>query len=161
MSNRLRIVREFTFEVPVLPSVVFPLLCPVREYDWIDGWQCEMVYSDSGVAEDRCVFITRFPNEPELVWMCVRFEPAAGKLRYVVTGPGSHVETLDIEVDEVEGGSRLNWRRTYTALTEDGEKWMREWTGAPLDEEQRLLARALDHYCRTGDRLPLQLGPGQ
>ena len=41
------------------PEKVFPLLCPVREADWIPGWQYELVYSESGVAELGCVFTTR------------------------------------------------------------------------------------------------------
>ena len=37
------------------PEVVFPLLCPVREYEWLEDWTCEMVFSESGVAEEDCV----------------------------------------------------------------------------------------------------------
>ena len=40
---------ELHFDAP--PDRVFPLLCPVREYDWIDGWECRMVYAETGVAE--------------------------------------------------------------------------------------------------------------
>src|SRR5208283_1284485 len=38
---------------------VFPLLCPVREYEWFNDWKCTMVYSESGVAENNCVFYTK------------------------------------------------------------------------------------------------------
>ena len=38
------------------PEQVFPLLCPTREYDWIETWQCELIYSDSGFAEPGCIF---------------------------------------------------------------------------------------------------------
>ena len=40
------------------PGKVFPLLCPVREAEWADGWLPELVISSSGVAERDCVFIT-------------------------------------------------------------------------------------------------------
>src|SRR5882672_10992531 len=40
------------------PAKVFPLLCPVREAEWADGWLPELVISSSGVAECACVFIT-------------------------------------------------------------------------------------------------------
>ena len=39
-------------------SKVFPLLCPVREADWIDGWNPVLVLTQSGFAEQDCVFIT-------------------------------------------------------------------------------------------------------
>jgi len=34
------------------PDVVFPLLCPVREAEWLDGWDYKMIYSESGVVEE-------------------------------------------------------------------------------------------------------------
>lgn len=37
---------------------IFPLLCPIREYDWIENWSCDLIYSDSGFAECDCVFRT-------------------------------------------------------------------------------------------------------
>ena len=44
--------------VKAKPEEIFPLLCPVREYDWIPEWDCTMVYSESGIAERGCVFQT-------------------------------------------------------------------------------------------------------
>lgn len=40
------------------PERIFPLLCPVLEYDWVPGWECELVYTESGVAESGAVFRT-------------------------------------------------------------------------------------------------------
>ena len=58
------------------PDQVFPLLCPVREYDWIDGWDCKVLYTESGFAEDNCIFVTSFPNEgPPETWLVIRYEP--------------------------------------------------------------------------------------
>src|SRR6185295_14429492 len=56
------------------PAKVFPLLCPVREAEWADGWLPDLVISSSGVAERDCVFIT--PGEPEqALWYITRHEP--------------------------------------------------------------------------------------
>ena len=33
-----RVTRTYTQQLVAEPSAVFPLLCPVREADWIDGW---------------------------------------------------------------------------------------------------------------------------
>lgn len=58
------------------PERIFPLLCPVREYDWIPTWSCDMIYSESGVAENDCVFATRLPGRgPRESWVVVRYEP--------------------------------------------------------------------------------------
>ena len=39
------------------PEKIFPLLCPVREMDWIPEWAPKLVISDSGVMEPGCIFI--------------------------------------------------------------------------------------------------------
>jgi hypothetical protein len=31
-----RVVRRYCYEIDASPERIFPLLCPVREYDWID-----------------------------------------------------------------------------------------------------------------------------
>ena len=58
-----RTVRSYTQRIEAPPDSVFPLLCPVREAEWLAGWSevLEMVHSDSGLAEDGCVFMTRPP----------------------------------------------------------------------------------------------------
>ena len=53
-----RVTRTYTQQLVAEPSAVFPLLCPVREADWIDGWGSISVIAQSGVAERDCVFVT-------------------------------------------------------------------------------------------------------
>ena len=43
---------------PARADEVFVLLCPSREADWIPGWDCELVFTESGYAEEHCVFRT-------------------------------------------------------------------------------------------------------
>jgi len=56
-----RVAHEYTQTNPASPEKVFPLLCPVREADWIPGWRYTLIYSDSGVAELGCIFTTQDP----------------------------------------------------------------------------------------------------
>ena len=54
-----RKVQNYKGTFSASPEKLFPLLCPARECDWIQGWDCELIYTDSGYAEDNCVFQTR------------------------------------------------------------------------------------------------------
>ena len=56
---------------------VFPLLCPVREYEWFNDWKCTMVYSESGVAENNCIFYTEmgFPLFKRQVFQVINYVP--------------------------------------------------------------------------------------
>ena len=91
-----RITREFSHQVQAPPEQVFPLLCPVREHDWIPYWECQLVYSASGKAEDGCVFCTDLPDHGRAIWTVSRYEPPR-RIQFVVTYPASHVEKLEID----------------------------------------------------------------
>ena len=58
-------------------DIVFPLLCPVREYEWFNDWKCTMVYSESGLAENDNIFYVNmgFPLFKKQVFHVVRYEP--------------------------------------------------------------------------------------
>ncbi len=47
MSGK-RIVRTYNTPLSASPGKVFPLPCPVKEYDWIPTWQCNLIFSKSG-----------------------------------------------------------------------------------------------------------------
>lgn len=78
-----RISRSYTQHIEARAESVFPLLCPVREADWLDGWsdELETVHSKSGLAEAGCVFTTRVPGRPETVWMITRHDPVQERVR--------------------------------------------------------------------------------
>ena len=66
------------------PERVFPLLCPVREAEWLEGWadELEIIHCGTGYAEDGCVFRTRVPGRPETVRMITRHDPIAGVVEF-------------------------------------------------------------------------------
>ncbi len=40
----IRVVKSDTMNLCAAPADLFPLLCPVREYEWIEPWSCDMAY---------------------------------------------------------------------------------------------------------------------
>jgi hypothetical protein len=46
-----RVTRTYLQKIQAPPEEVFPLLCPVRETEWVRGWDPIVVYSHSGLAE--------------------------------------------------------------------------------------------------------------
>ena len=143
--------RTWMHRVPAPPSEVFPLLCPVREYDWIDGWDCEMVFSHSGVAEEGCVF-TRTDETGPAVWVVSRYEPDE-RIEFVITSPGSHVQHLAIRLQADGEGSLLHWTRTVTTLAPAGESAVAALDDGSWDGRMAGLERALQHYVTTGEML--------
>lgn len=69
-----RVTREYTQRLSGAVEQVFPLLCPVREAQWIEGWDPEVVFTDSGIAEEDCVFITR-DERGTATWTVTTYAP--------------------------------------------------------------------------------------
>lgn len=134
-------------------EAVFPLLCPVRECDWIETWQCELIHAASGRADASCVFRADFPDEGPRLWVVSRYEPLAA-IHFVVTG-ADIAQTYAIDLAASPGGCTSTWRQTYTGLTPAGNAAVAAMTEADWLGRKRILERMLNHYLATGALLSL------
>ena len=138
---------------PVPPGSVFPLLCPVRERDWLAGWDPTIVFTRSGITEPGCVFTTVGPEGALDVWTVSRHDPTQGVVEFVVVVTDLYVMTLDIALCAEPEGTRTVWRRTFTAFTPEGKRTIKA-----LDDEQHgkriaHLEASINHYLETGTML--------
>jgi hypothetical protein len=111
-----RFVREGAISVAAPAAEVFPLLCPVREYEWIPDWRCTMVYSASGVAEENAVFITPQKLHRKAVWTLITHEPPR-RVEYLLVMGTDATMRLTIDLEEGPGATRLRWRFLFTAIS--------------------------------------------
>lgn len=142
--SRLRWEDEMT--VPARPERVFPLLCPVREYDWIPTWTCEMIHSVSGVAEDGCVFRTHFPRDGgTMTWVVSVYEPPL-RIEFSCVAPERFVMRLKIRL--APGGEErtlIDWRREYLSLSEAGDRHLAEHM---TETARREMMESLERFLR-------------
>jgi len=149
-----RVKREFTAVIPASASKIFPLLCPVREYEWIDGWTCRMIYSETGVAENNCVFTTDFGRGVEEIWAVSHYDPAHYVIEFVVTSPERYVTKFDISLKESgEATTSVRFVRTFTGLTPAGNAFLEKFCQEAYAPSMDLLVKALEHFCATGKML--------
>jgi hypothetical protein len=153
-----RVVRSYTQHIAAPPARVFPLLCPVRENEWLDGWAdgCEMIHSDSGVAEEGCVFRTRAHGQPETVWVVTLHEPDRGLVEFARVTAGLEATRLGIRVEAGPDGasSAVHITYSFTPLGAEGVAFARE---AHSEEEfRRGMAwweASMNHWFATGEML--------
>jgi hypothetical protein len=146
----VRVSRSYTQTLVGTPSEVFPLLCPVREADWIQGWDPPLVVTGSGVAERDCVFIT--PAEPnDAIWYIVRHEPAAGFVEMLKITPGVTACRLSIQVRGEGTGTKADITYTHTSLGPLGDTFVAGFTDSFYQEFMRGWEAKLNHYLRTGE----------
>jgi hypothetical protein len=138
------------------PEDVFPLLCPVREYDWIQTWQCEMIYTDSGVAELDCVFKTNFPSYgPEETWVVSKYEfPSC--IEFVrINSIRSIRYTIKLARQE-NGNTQATWEQVITGLNKEGDDFVAGYTDDKYNDTMNLLKNMINHYLKTGEMLKIQ-----
>ncbi|BBO69491.1 hypothetical protein DSCA_34210 [Desulfosarcina alkanivorans] len=150
-----RVVRTYTMTVCAPPADVFPLLCPVREYEWIEPWSCDMIFSAGGMAENNAVFKTHFPAQGgQETWIVCRYEKDRA-IEFIRLVPDLKVNRLDLSLTAQGGGTVLTWTHTYTGLSEPGNQWIRALTDEAFRSEKAALERMLDHYLKTGTMLKM------
>ena len=138
------------------PEKVFPLLCPVREADWLSGWKYCLIYSESGVAEAGCVFSTPNDAGPETIWMTTHYDPAAFKVAYAWVQPGLIATQLRISLAAAPGGkTRARICYVYTGVSSAGNAELdRRYTPESFQLRMKGWETAINHYLRTGTLLP-------
>jgi hypothetical protein len=131
---------------------VFPLLCPVRETEWVNGWDPELVLSHSGVAEPGCIFI--MPGETaESIWVTTEYVPAE-RIAFLKVTPGRTVVEIDIRLHrDGESETALDVTYTCTALSPAGEDDVGGFTPAAYRAFMEEWERELNHFLETGEKL--------
>lgn len=124
----VRVERSYAQKLLGKPESIFPLLCPVREKEWADGWDPLEVYTHSGFAENDCIFTTG-EEKPDSIWVITRFDPINYKLEILKVTPGMTVGKISISLSENEAGNTdAQVQYTYTAISAEGENFVRGYS---------------------------------
>lgn len=154
-----RVTRTYTQRLVAGPAEVLPLLCPVREADWIEGWDPVVVFSDSGVAEPDCVFVTR-ASPADAIWYVTRHEPGSGFVEMLKITPRVTACKLTIQVRAIEGGSEATITYAHTSLGEAGDAFVASFTEEHYGQFMRDWEARMNHYLSTGKTLRAGGGEG-
>jgi hypothetical protein len=149
-----RITRTATMRLVAPPSDVFPLLEPIGEKQWAAGWEPEMLYPPTGLAEEGAVFLIGHSAEESSIWTIVRYNPAAFQIAYLRVTPGSDSARIEIAcADNRDGTTRTDVTYIFTALTERGNAALEKYTEAYFREWIASWETAINHYLRHGSLL--------
>jgi hypothetical protein len=147
-----RVTRTFTQQLVAEPSKVFPLLCPVREADWLDGWDPLVVFSQSGVAEPDCVFLTE-ASPSNAIWTITRHEPSNGFVEMIKITPTVTACKLTIQLRPVRGGSEATITYVHTSLGPEGDTFVASFTEEHYRQFMRDWEARINHYLSHGSVL--------
>lgn len=154
ITERKRVVYRYPMVVKATAEDIFPLLCPVAEYDWISHWQCDVLYTGSGKAELGCVFATDFDDGyGREVWVVYHYEP----LKKIAFVRGGEKRTMRYEISLAEEGGQtsLLWQQEVTALDDAGDALIQNKGEQRFSSQMALLEKQLCHYLEYGKALNL------
>jgi hypothetical protein len=134
------------------PARVFPLLCPVREAEWAEGWLPEFVISSSGVAERDCVFVT--PEKlGEAIWYVTRHESARSFVEMLKIVPGVTACRLEIQLSKNGDGCFADVTYSHTSIGSAGDEFVAKFTADLYQRFMQAWEKELNHFLKTGTRL--------
>jgi len=126
-THPTRVTHSYIQHIMASPEVVFPLLCPELEREWVPGWDPTWILSTSGVAEEDCVFATD-DEHGQSVWIITDHRPSTYVRMYKLT-PGLVLTRLDITLrPRGANATSADVNYCYTALSSEGTAWVAERT---------------------------------
>ncbi len=139
---------SYRMDFPSTPETIFPLLCPIFEYDWLNDWKCTMVYSESGVAENNCIFykpvVPHFSkkmffqviqyNPPEFIEFLIHINKT-GTIRF-------GIKLLQVNNDRTEA----RWAYLLTGFTRAGITKLKNYRENLIEKQVENMERDLSYW---------------
>lgn len=133
---------------------IFPLLCPVKEKEWLDGWNFTMIHSKSGYIEKNCVFTTPHHGDHETVWHVTQYEPMEYSIEFLRVSPGENTVRINIDLEpisQIETNTHIRYE--YTALTEEANFYIENQLKDDFCKQMKWWEKSMNHYLKTGEKL--------
>ena len=150
-EQRLMISRQIN---NARPEIVFPLLCPVREKDWLDGWNYKMIFSNSGLIEKNCVFATLKQNCEDAIWYVTVHDKVNYRVELIRVTPG--IDVVKINIDLYSNRNETTTAEIayqYTGLNCTVNSWMQDKLENEFEENMMWWERSINHYLQSGEKL--------
>lgn len=153
MYNSKKLIQRYQQSLVGSKKEIFPLLCPVREKEWLHGWDYNMIYSDSGYAEKGCVFETN-NGFGGYQWVITKHDAVNTEIQFVKTQEGI-VVIIDIDLEEKsEELTYCNIQYTFIPLREDIFKSMhKENSDERFNAHMKKWEDSLNYYLKHGEML--------
>ena len=150
----LRVRRSYRQIIHADPDTVFPLLCPVREGEWLDEWHYTMIHSTSGLAEEGAVFSTPSEDEADTIWIVTRHDSRMHRVEFARVTPDSRASVLKIHVRERDANSSfVEIMYIYTGLSDHGNRFIDAYTEELFRAMVTWWEKSMNYYLATGKKL--------
>ena len=139
--------RDGVIQCKAAVEEVFPLLCPKREEEWIPGWECETIWSNSGYNEEGAIFRTMKPYGTELYWTTLQYDIRNKIVDFLITAPRLYMFRFKIHVYEISNGLlSMTFTQVFTSISEEGNALLERYEREDFKERLRALAEFMNRH---------------
>jgi hypothetical protein len=121
----------------------FRLFTAIGERDWVEGWEPSFPAPVEDDAAVGTVFQTGAHGH-HVTWIVVDRD-GDRRIRYARVAAGRDAGTVEVRLEPAGGHTKVTVAYRITALTPEGERWLRDFTAAYPDF-LRSWETAIDHY---------------
>ena len=150
-----RISREYIQMNTGQPDKVFPLLCPVRESEWLPYFKAKVIYSSTGISEDGAIFQTTHGDEATITWIITKYNPnSLIDMLYII--PDIMIVRINIQlVSHDKKHTKTTIRYTKTGLSERGNAEVEKFTEESFNQQMEHWEKAINYYLIHGKAISL------
>ena len=108
-----------------------------------------MHYPPTGESIAGAVFTTSQEGEPDTIWSIVEYEPRDFRVKYLRVTPRSRVALVEVQCEAAsDGTTRARVAYTFTALSEEGNKYLADFTESYFRDYIESWQTAIERYQR-------------
>jgi hypothetical protein len=142
---------QFSVQAPIID--IFPLLCPKREEEWIPGWECEVIFSNSGYNEENAIFRTVKPYGTELYWYTITYDLARRKVDFLITASHLYAFRFTIDVHSLTPDNTiLTFTQRFTPVSADGVSLVEQYRQENFQARLQKLGELMSHFLQVRDQ---------
>jgi hypothetical protein len=148
-----RISKTASFFVEGEIENVFPLFGPIREKEWAEGWNPEIIFSNSSLVEERMIFRTKGSGDEQYYhWAITQLIPAQHQIEYTVSTP-NRIWFIRVECVSSGNKTKASVSYTYTGLNEKGNDLNKIALEKMFSNDLKDWQNAINHYLHHGKML--------
>jgi len=136
---------------------IFPLFEPIGEKAWAPGWEPQMVYPASGVAQNGTVFLTYDDHgKNETYWTIIEYDTQRHRVTYINVIPNYQVRRITVECREIAPDKTdATVTYSYTGTTSRGNDDLLKKTEEHYAAEMQHWTHAINYYLETGKQIEM------
>jgi hypothetical protein len=148
-----RISKTASFIIHGKVKDVFPLFGPIREKEWAEGWDPEIVFSKNNLVEEHMIFRTKASTDENFyTWIITQFDPKNYRVEYTVSTK-NRIWFIRVQCQPSGDATEATVSYTYTGLNAEGNELNRNALAKIYINDLKDWQEAINYYIHNGKML--------